>query len=184
MAEISYPSAAVVGGIDLVATMPGRISHAIPATGGEVIVDRGISRWGGTVRINEVETGAGARAIEAWLAQMAAHENFSEIPLGSRASDFTATTIASVADSVVVLTAIPSGLAVNDFVRSGNRLFIVTSLVASTRQATLWPDRVVAAGAAFAKAATIRARLSGKPVGSRSGRGFVGPWSLPIREAT
>ena len=183
MAEVAFPSAGVVEALDLTQAWPGRIVHSVPATDDEVILNRGLPRWEGRVRLSMLETGTDARAVEAWLAQMSLGENFSEIPMGSRASAFTATTASAVASGTITLAALPSGLAVNTFIRSGNRLFIVTSLVSSTRQATVWPSGIIAAGDAISQAATVRARLTDPGGASPSERGFAGPWTRKFREA-
>ena len=184
MAQIAFPSGAAVEALTLKPSWPGRISHAVPATDDEVIVDRGTPRWVGSVRIGQLESGsAEGLAVEALLAQLSQHENFTELPLGARASTFASTTISSVASGTITLAAIPSGMEVNRFMRSGNRLFIITSLVSSTRQITVWPEHILAASATVEQAATIRVRLAGAATDTDSGGGFTGPWTLPIREA-
>ena len=183
MAQITLPSAAIVEAVDLAMEFPGRVTHRVPATGDEVIVDRGHGQWAGTIRLSMVETGPDAKAVAAWANQMNDHRNFAEIPLGSWATEFAATTAASVSGGTVTLAAVPSGLAANDFVRSGNRLFQLTSLVAATRQATVVPEGVLASGAAITQAETIRAQLAGNAARSPSAGGFAGPWTLKIREA-
>ena len=183
MAQITFPTGVTVKSLDLAVVWPGRISHRVPQTDAEVIIDRGRPHWAGTVVVNEVETGAVANAVEAWANQMAQHENFTELPLGSRASEFTATTVASVASNTVTLTAVPAGLSANDFIRSGNRLYQVTSLVAATKQVTLHPEGVVAAGDAFSEARTVRVRFASSAHRAPRAGGFAGPWSVSVREA-
>ena len=184
MAQITFPSGAVLEALALKPSWPGRISHAVPATDDEVIVDRGTPRWTGQAKLAQLEAGsAEARAVESLLARLSQHENFTELPLGVRASAFSSTTISSVASGTITLAAIPSGMAVDTFMRSGNRLFIITSLVASTRQITVWPEHILAASATVEQAATIRVRLAGKATDTDTAGGFAGPWTLPIREA-
>ena len=120
--------------------------------------------------------------MESFLAQMSQRENTTELPLGSRASTFTATTASSVTGATVTLAALPTGLAANTYVRSGNRLFMVTSLSVNTRQATLWPSGLLSSGAAVSQAQTVRVRLAA-PESSESVGGFVGPWNLNFDEA-
>ena len=183
MAEIAFPSAAVVAGLDLGTTWPGRITHTVPASGDEVVIDRGRPKYSGTVTIAETEVGEDSRAVEAWIAQMGQHENFTELPLESRASSFTATTASSVSGAVATLAALPSGLGVNAYVRSGSRLLQVVALAVSTREATLWPAGVVEAGDPISPAASVRIRLLGKTTSAPSSGGFAGPWKLAWLEA-
>ena len=183
MAEIAFPSNVTVKSLDLTTGWPGRITHRVPQTDDEVIIDRGNPQWEGTLVVNEVETGAVAAAVEAWAAQMSQHENHTEVPMGSRASSFTATTASSVAANTITLAALPSGLAVNSYIRSGNRLHVVTSLVTTTRQITVWPEGIIAAGAAISPASTVRARFTSKATRAPRSGGFAGPWSVGIREA-
>lgn len=182
MASVAFPSVARVDMLTLAQWWPGRVVHEAKQTGDQVIVDRGGPRWRGAATISELNTGAGARAVDAFLAQMSQRENTTELPLGSRASAFAATTASSVSGATVTLAALPTGLAANTYVRSGNRLFLVTSLAVNTRQATLWPSGLLAAGAAIERAATVRVRLN-MPEDSVSVGGFVGPWNLKFDEA-
>ena len=114
---------------------------------------------------------------------MSQHENITELPLGSRVSAFAGTTASSVASNTITLAALPSGLAANSYIRSGNRLYVVTSLVKTARQITVWPEGLIAASDPVDPAPTVRVRFTSKATRSPRSGGFAGPWSVSVREA-
>ena len=182
MAEIAVPASLALDAITLELAYPGRVHLESPFTGDAVNIDRGNPRWTGTATVALLAAEA-ANPIDAFLSQLNETKNFAELPLGSRASTFTATTISSVSANTITLAAIPSGLRLHDYIRSGNRLYQVTSLASATGEITVSPSGLLAASDPISQARTIRARLS-KPAKtlSRAG-GFAGPGRIAFSEA-
>lgn len=182
MPEIAVPAVLALDNITIELAHPGRVRLESPFTGDAVTVDRGNPRFTGEATIATVNAEA-ANPLDAFLSQLNDPKNFAELPLGSRASTFTATTISSVASNTLTLAALPSGLELHGYIRSGNRLYQVTSLAAASRQITVAPSGLLAASAAISQAQTIRARLS-KPAKTlpRAG-GFAGPRRIAFSEA-
>ena len=184
MALITIPTAVKIASLDISLHRPGDVRHESPFTGDAVIIRRGNPRWHGRVVFGELETGtADALAVESFIAQLDGSENEFEIPLGPRATSFTATTVASVANDVLTLTAAPTGFAVNTFFRSANRLFVVDSYTSSTKAVTCLPNGLLAATNPVSPATGVRARLMSEDYQSVSRRGFVGPWNFRWQEA-
>lgn len=184
MAQVDWPAAARIEGLSLDPSRPNRIEHEA-ISGDGIKLNPSDPRWTGKVRIGVLESGtAGAAAVEAFLARLGDGGNHAEIPLGSRASAFSATTVSSAAAGTLTLAAVPAGLAVNGYVRSGRRLFIVTSLAAAAREITVWPRGLIAASAEIAQAASVRARMAKPPSDfPREASGFAGPWHFDWTEA-
>ena len=182
MPEIAAPANLAFRSLTITLGYPGRVTHTSPFTQDMVIVDRGRGQWTGEAEIRPVHA-EDANPLDAFLNRLNDKRNFAELPLGTRASSFTATTASAVSANTITLAALPDGLELDGYVRSGNRLYQVTSLAAATRQITVEPSGIIAAAAAISPAATIRARLAKDAKALPRANGIAGPRRIEFTEA-
>ena len=182
MALIPYVAGARITDFTLSPIVPGQITHTIPSTGVIKTLNRGYGLWAGVVRFGILK-GSVAAQVEAMLAALNGFENFVELPLRGRATIAAATTVTAVGGSVYTLAASPAGLARGAYVRSGDRLFVV-SAQPTARKVQLWPPVPLRVGDDIEVAATIRARSSDGNVSDLpTTPHWSGPWVFGFREA-
>ena len=180
MAEITYYADARLTEVTLTPDHPGQISHDIPSTGIIKTLNQGYGRWEGVARFG-VMKGEEAAAMEAMLASLDGSANYVELPI-HRPTTEADTTIASVSGEEFTLTTDPKGLVPGAYVRSGNRLFVVRTVVDATRTITLWPFVPLEASDPIEVATTVRARSTRRP-DFPSTPHWSGPWVLSWVEA-
>ena len=182
MPEITAPASLAFRSLTVTLGYPGRVTLASPFTQDAVIVDRGNGQWSGEAEIRPVHA-EDANPLDAFLNLLNDRRNWAELPLGSRASTFAATTVSAVSANTITLAALPAGLELDGYVRSGNRLYQVTSLASATRQITVQPSGILAASAAISPASTIRARLAKEVKALPRANGIAGPRRIEFIEA-
>ena len=182
MAQIPYVVGARIIELTLTPAVPGQIQHNIPSTGGIKVFNRGYGLWAGVARFGALK-GSDAAQFEAMLAALNGPENYIELPLRGRETIAAATSITAVNDLVYTLAASPAGLARGSYVRSRDRLFVV-SAQPSAKKIQLWPLVPLKVGDVIDVASTIRARLGdGNIPELPSTPHWSGPWVFSFREA-
>ena len=182
MAQIPYVAGARIIELTLTPSVPGQIQHNIPSTGGIKILNRGYGLWAGVARFGALK-GSFANQFEAMLAALNGSENFVELPLRGRGTIAASTRITAVNDLVYTLAASPVGLVRGAYVRSKDRLFIV-SAQPSASKVQLWPLVPLKVGDIIEIATTIRARsIDGDVPELPSTPQWSGPWVFGFREA-
>ena len=182
MAQIPYAAGARIIELSLTPSVPGQIQHEIPFTGETKILNRGYGLWAGVARFGVLK-GSAAAQCEAMFAALNGSENYIELPLRGRATIDAATSITAVNGSTYTLAASRLGLVRGSYVRSGDRVFVITAQP-SARVVQLWPLVPLKVGDVIKSAATIRARSSGGNVPELpSTPHWSGPWVFGFREA-
>ena len=182
MANIPYVANARMIEMTLSPSVPGQIQHPIPSTGGVKILNRGYGLWSGVVRFGVLK-GEDADEFESMLAALNGSENFVELPLRGRGTIDAVTRISSIIGSVYNLNSSPGGLRRGAYVRSGDRLFIVTAQP-SGQMIQLWPLVPLEVGDILSPATTIRVRLRDNNTPELPATThWSGPWVMGFREA-
>ena len=196
MALIDFPSDVPIVRSDLALQHPGQIVLQSIYGAGTQVYGRGPGYWSGRIEIAEsdIPTDAQRRAVETFLAQLRGAENTFEVPIERpSAGDLTAGTSLTVSAAAlssgeleVTVSGATDGLVVGDYVRSGGRLYLLTSdldtskctveppAVPDTSEDVVWED------------VTCLARLA---VGGGGGSipllwtpDFGGPWAIDWEE--
>ena len=182
MAQIPYVVGARIIELTLTPTVPGQIQHTIPSTGEIKTLNRGYGVWAGVARFGALK-GSVAAQFEAMLAALNGAENYIELPLRGRATIAAATKISAVNGLVYTLAASPNGLVRGAYIRSGDRLFVVSAQPA-VNKIQLWPSVPLEVGDDIAIASTIRARAGeGNVPELPATPHWSGPWVFGFREA-
>ena len=182
MAQIPYVAGARIIELTLTPSIPGQIQHSIPSTGETKIFNRGYGLWAGVARFGALK-GSAAAQFEAMIAALNGSENFIELPLRGRETIDTATRVTAVNDLVYTLAASPVGLMRGAYVRSRDRVFVV-SAQPSASKVQLWPLVPLKVGDVIESAATIRARsINGNVPELPSSPHWSGPWVFGFNEA-
>ena len=182
MGEVPYVAGARLIELSLTPSVPGQIRHVVPSTGEIEIFNRGYGLWTGIARFHSIK-GDIAGQIEAMFAALNGAENFVELPLRGRKTLEAATSISRVNGTVYTLTAAVGGLGRGTYIRSGDRVFII-SAQPSAREIQLWPPVPLEIGDDIGIATTIRARSPDSSVPDLpSTPNWSGPWVFGFQEA-
>ena len=181
MSKIPYAPGARLIELTMVPSVPGQIQHNIPSTGITKIFNRGHGLWSGVARFGVLKGNAAAQ-VEAMFASLNGSENYVELPLRGRRTIATSTHIVTSIGSVFTLSDIPDGLGRGAYVRSGDRVFII-SAQPSSDSIQLWPSLLLQAGDSIEPALTIQARSSDGVVPELpSTPHWSGPWVFGFSE--
>ena len=200
MATLTWPATAKITYHSPRLVFPGQVRlQSLYGTGSQVI-DRADGHWIGTVDIAQVSTRRGtgpavARDIRTLIAGLEGLANTVNIPLHDASAGGVATGTAMTITGTPAITGSRVEVATNyahatarlrkgDYVRIGNRLYILWADQGSTGTLTLAPTVLPATGETNVvwEDVTIHARVVGEIDEWRRTPSFTGPWSFQYEE--